>query len=470
MHLQSLRRVQQCRRSRHPKHCDHSSATILSLANNLFLDSRQCTHCHLQSSRGAYGLKIISDFANAFGDSLLTGPKVELCVGERPNLDHIFLISAQLLSYFSKALRGPLQGMKHGGKVVIPETNKKAASSVFRWMLAGGLDKGFLNAPSSNEDPVAMLVERLNLVIRLGIDGPVESKLFLTLRTTISRGQFKLQHVDLMYKTLNLAGVEAMGNRVAKTVVQAVLDGEKCGIPGGATHQKFKEDITTAVHSKAALIHWMQTGRDIPLTTFQIGFLYIFAPEKSTIKKTIANDLLGLIDAGLVSNHDQYKAHARKYPDFNHEMTEAMIAKDRQEAYWKRANGGILVKHFSTASNPKTALTIKHQQAAHTPKPKDSNIKEKNIARPKGQKNVTFALTKPQLKQGKRIPPHSRVPIKNRKATKADDSAPVATGTTLNKAQALALAKNIEALLPAKKLDSTTILRLTENGAMERER
>ena len=337
-------------------------------------------------------------------------------------------------------------------------------------MLAGGLDKGFLNAPSSNDDPVAMLVERLNLVIRLGIDGSVESKLFSELRTTISRGQFKLQHVDLMYKTTDLACVETMGNRVAKTVVQAVLDGEKCGIPGGATYQKFKEDITGAVHAKASLIHWMQTGRGVPLTTFQIGFLYIFAPEKSTIKKTIANDLLGLIDAGLVSNHDQYKAHARKYPDFNHEMTEAIISKDRRDAYWKSVNRGVSVRQLNQTSNAQTALTTKQQHAAHIPKPEASGIEVKNIAHPKGQKNVTFALTTPEPTQRKRNPPHRRVPIKNGKATKPNNSTPVVTETALNKAQALALARNKLALLPAKKLDSTAVLRLTADGAMERER
>ena len=248
--------------------------------------------------------------------------------------------------------------------------DKKAVSWLLRWMLNGGRETTYVDTPTS-EDRTVRLVKRLQVVTLLGVQGWLEHSLKTELDTMIVKGGVTIKHLAWIYTTSAPTTVQALGKHLAFTIVNAILDGTMTTcIANASCNPTFVAEVAAALQTRKGRLYEMQNINWIPLTLFQIQFIYIFTAKDSDIRKMVAGHLLKLMDHGYVSNVDSYKQLAWKIDDFEMDISEAIEEKEKWHAEQKKAKaGGQSVRGPNKRSgNKKTAGHLPQKTTDTSPK------------------------------------------------------------------------------------------------------
>ena len=272
---------------------------------------------------------------------LRRGPSINVFVGKRPNLDLVFPISKSLLAYFSPVLRPSVQSA--GGKdiVVLHDADKKAVSWLLRWMLNSGREKTYVDKPTT-DDPTQRLLNRLRVVTMLGVQGWLEHSLTAELEATILKGGVTIGQLAWIYTTDASSGVRALGKHLAFTVVNAILDGTmRSCVDGASKNPIFFAEVAAALRTRKSRLYEIQNVNWVPLTPFQIHFIYFFTARDTDIRKMITGHLLKLMDHGYVPDLDSYKQLAWKIDDFETDMSKAIEEKEKWLAEQRKARASV---------------------------------------------------------------------------------------------------------------------------------
>ena len=382
-------------------------------------------------------------------------------VGIRPNLDLVFSVSAVLLCYFSPTIRQQL--LAEGDKVVVLEySDKKATSWALKWMIAGGAATKTVVTIVSDLPSMDDLLRRLQVIFHLKI-GRLQVQMIGDLQKLLAVTPFQTESVRWLYNHTNDNISLSLRQILAAGLVKAILDGHTIHSSWKLTAAELPalhSDLLKVVASKAThdQIHHLQLYK--PLTTYQLGFLYAFSDVGSSLRKTVAKDLLNLIDAGKVPNIEAYHNYAWQNGTFETDMVAAMDAK--QSRLEQKAKAKVEAKSNCTVPMRKgygAARKELHRSNGNSQKYKvivKADETDITITHGKGNGNVAGG------KHG------------------------AAKATTANRYQTLARATNskppltcqlkVEAMLsaaisrPAPRVQSYTVLRLTMDGQVEREK
>ena len=257
--------------------------------------------------------------------------------------------------------------------------DKKAVSGLLRWMLTGGSEKTYVDT-ATLDDPVVRLLNRLELVTLLGVQGWLEETLTSKLEDTILKGAVTIKHLAWIYTTSAPSKVRALGKHLAFTVVKHILDGTMTKvIAGAASNPTFVAEVTAALRTRKGRLYEMQNIKRVPLTPFQIQFIYIFTAKDSNIRKMVAGHLLKLMDHGHVADVDSYKQLAWKIDDFENDMAKAIEEKEKWLVERSKANASGPPKRRPNkrSSNHKTAASL--PQKTTDALPKHSGVKSAAI-------------------------------------------------------------------------------------------
>ena len=222
-------------------------------------------------------------------------------------------------------------------------------------MCAGGGERKYLNAPLTSDDPVVTLIRRINLVIHLEIGGRLESRLLSELHVLIFKGLVDYNHIKHIYDSPAPSTDRSLGKIVARDIVREILNGEKYVIRGAPAHKQFKKDVSDALAARSGQIHYMQSLNGVPLTILQLKTVYAFAADNSKLTKTVAHDLLSLLNRRLVSVPELYKDYRAMNEAFNQDMSAAEEVKARRKA--RRDNARNNIAGANSLFKSKTSLT-----------------------------------------------------------------------------------------------------------------
>ena len=264
------------------------------------------------------------------------GPKISAFVGKHPNREYIFEVPKAILLYFSPTLRPLLQNSDPKAYLLLEQSDKKAASWLLRWMLNGGVEKTYDNAPPLTESPTEWVVHRLALVTGFGVQGLLHERMVKEVHKLMVHGVITAKHLQWIYKPHVPLPVKQLGQDIAFFVVESVLNGNiTSGIEGARQNPILKSDIASALQSKRGRIYHMQRKAKQPLTVFQVQFVYLFTPKGSELRKMVPRDLLRLIDSQAVVNVP-YQEYAQKNEDFRADMANAIDEANARRAEYHR--------------------------------------------------------------------------------------------------------------------------------------
>ncbi|MCJ1474937.1 hypothetical protein MMC13_003597 [Lambiella insularis] len=274
---------------------------------------------------------------------LLKGTKLNVFVGSRPNLDLVFAFSKALLAYFAPALRQDLRNRFGNNVVILHDTDKKVASSVFRWMIAGGKDISYLGM-AADTNPNDSLLKRFRIITEFGIGCPaadvqatsarmckskicIHCKLYGSVKALVFNGQISMAMLEWMFNSSTSKHVQSTALDLAQSVVNAKLKGAMINIiPDAKHHLLFKAKVNAALVSKKGWIYKKQHIERAPLTQHQVRFVYDFTEKDSAIRAMVVRDLLYLMDHGYAPKAMAYHIYGLEEKDF-HEDMESAIAK-----------------------------------------------------------------------------------------------------------------------------------------------
>ncbi|MCJ1398196.1 hypothetical protein MMC11_001393 [Xylographa trunciseda] len=264
---------------------------------------------------------------------LLKGPPINVFVGEKPCLDLVFPISKDLLAYFSPALRTALQSHFGNKYVVLQKADKKAVSWVLRWMLSGGIDKSYVNAPVVG-DVVDCLSKRLKVVVELGIQGSLQHSMYEALKKAVIKGAVNTNQLSWIFASESPPYAKALGKNLSVAIVDAILDGEMTTIiPSVKSNPIFTAEIEAALVIRKGRLYAKQHHEWEPLSLFQLDFVYAFTKSGHEIRKMVVHDLIRLHYWQCIPNEQIYITYAAKNTDFNDDWDRA-----EQDKFEYRAN------------------------------------------------------------------------------------------------------------------------------------
>jgi hypothetical protein len=286
------------------------------------------------------------------------GPKISAFVGTGEEREYIFEVPKAIVAYFSPTLRPLIHKSTPKSYLLLEKADKKALSWLLRWMLNGGVEKSYDDAPPEMDSPVDWAVHRLAVVTGFGVQGRLHKRLCQEVEKFTLQGRIKAEELRWIYKNFVPLQVQQLGKDFAHFVVDSVLDGTMTtGIEGARQLDLLKAAIVEALERKKGKLHVMQRVNRQPVTLFQLNFIYAFTLEGSELRKAVTKNLLWLIDTQGVAN-GPYQAHAHHNGEFRADMTNAIDdAKARKAEYFRgqREAGNLLQqgRRVSTAIAPK---------------------------------------------------------------------------------------------------------------------
>ncbi|MCJ1377901.1 hypothetical protein MMC17_000997 [Xylographa soralifera] len=288
---------------------------------------------------------------------LLKGPTINIFVGQKPYLDLVFPISVALLLYFSPAFRTALHSHFGNKYVVLHSADKKAVSWVLRWMLSGGLDKSYVNAPSVG-DPVDCLSKRLQVVVELGIQGVLQHNMYEELKKAVLKGAVSTNQLSWIFAIESPSSTKALGRTLSFVVVDAVLSGEITTIiPSVRSNHIFAAELAAALTARKGRLYAKQHHDWEPLSLFQLDFIYAFTKSGHEIRSMVVHDLIRLHYWQCIPNEKIYITYAEKNTEFNNDWECAV-----QERFENRANNKLKSKVVSATEEQLGAASKKHEK------------------------------------------------------------------------------------------------------------
>ncbi|MCJ1244099.1 formin y 2 domain containing 1 [Trapelia coarctata] len=293
---------------------------------------------------------------------LQKGPKMCAYVGTGPDREYIFDVPKTILSYFSPTLRPLIHNSTPKSVLLLEKADKKATTWLLRWMLNGGVEKSYDNAPPAMNSAIDWAVHRLAVVTGFGVQGVLHDRLVKEVQKHILQGAIKAPDLTWIYRAHVPLPVKQLGKDIAFFIVNSVLGGGMTSPIESATHNAIlKADVMEVLEKKRGKIYHMQRVARQPLTVFQVGFIYFFTSKESELRKMVTRDLLWLIDTCVISN-DPYKAFAHTNTEFDADMSNASDeAKARRAEYYRgqreAGNAPQQGRRVTNATNPKTGLT-----------------------------------------------------------------------------------------------------------------
>ena len=287
------------------------------------------------------------------------GQKMAAYVGTGSDREYIFEVPKAILAYFSPTLRPLIHTSTPKSFLLLEKADKKATSWLLRWMLNGGVEKSYDNAPPPMESAIDWDVHRLAVVTRFGIQGLLHDRLVKEVQNHILQGAIKAKDLQWIYKAHVPLPVKQLGNDIASFIVNSVLNGAITSPIQSATQNDIlKGDIMEALALKRGKVHHIQRVARQPLTVFQVAFIYVFTSKESPLRKMVTRDLLWLIDLHAVSN-DPYHAFARTNAEFDADMSDAVDEAKARKAEYNRgqrtsSNVPQPGKRVNTSTSPKT--------------------------------------------------------------------------------------------------------------------
>ena len=302
--------------------------------------------------------------------SLLKGPTINVFVGQKPYLDLVFPISVALLSYFSPALRTALQSHSGNKYVALHSVDKKAVSWVLRWMLSGGLDKTYVNAPLI-ENPVDCLSKRLQVVVELGIQGGLQHNMYEELKMAVVKGAVSTNQLSWIFDIESPPYTKAVGKTLSFVVVDAVINSEMTTIiPSVRSNQIFAAQIAAALAVRKGRLYAKQHHDWEPLSRFQLDFIYAFTQSGHEIRSMVVHDLIRLHYWQCVPNEKIYITYAEKNTEFNNDWERV-----EQERFEHRATNK-LKSRAASATEYQVGAPSKKQEKKPQRKPQPLSKKD----------------------------------------------------------------------------------------------
>ncbi|MCJ1436794.1 hypothetical protein MMC27_006176 [Xylographa pallens] len=294
---------------------------------------------------------------------LLKGPTINVFIGQKPYLDLVFPISVALLSYFSPALRTALQSHVINKYVALHSADKKAVSWALRWMLSGGLDKSYVNAPLVG-DPVDCLSKRLQVVVELGIQGALQHNMYEELTKAVLKGVVSTKQLSWIFAIESSPYTRALGRNLSFVIVDAVMSGEMTTIiPSVRSNHIFAAEISAALTVRKGRLYAKQHHDWEPLSLFQLDFIYAFTKTGHEIRSMVVHDLIRLHYWQCVLNEQIYITYAEKNTEFNDDWERA-----ERERFEHRANNKLKPR----------AVNATEQQVEAAPKKKETRQQHAN--------------------------------------------------------------------------------------------
>lgn len=222
-------------------------------------------------------------------------------------------------------------------------------------MLNGGVEKSYDDAPPEMDSSVDWAVHRLAVVTGFGVQGRLHKRLCQEVEKFTLQGRIKAEDLRWIYLNLVPLPVQRLGKDFGHFVVDSVLDGTMTtGIEGARQCDLLKAAIVEALERKKGKLHLIQRVLRQPVTLFQLNFVYAFTLEGSELRKALTKNLLWLIDTQGVAN-GPYQAHAHHHAEFRADMTSAIDdAKARKAEYYRgQREAGNFPLQVSTAVAPK---------------------------------------------------------------------------------------------------------------------
>ncbi|MCJ1284217.1 hypothetical protein MMC26_003548 [Xylographa opegraphella] len=433
---------------------------------------------------------------------LLKGPTINVFVGQKPYLDLVFSISVALLSYFSPALRTALQS--HSGKkyVVFHSADKKAVSWVLRWMLSGGLDKSYANAPLVGS-PVDCLSKRLQIVVELGIQGSLQHSMYEDLKKAALKGAVSTNQLGWIFAVDNTPNTKVLGKNLSFVIVDAVLNSEMTTvIPSVRSNHVFAKEFAAALTARKGRLYAKQHHDWEPLSLFQLDFVYAFTKSGHEIRSMVVHDLIRLHYWQCVPDEEIYITYAKKNTEFNDDWNRA-----EQERLEYRANNKLKSRAAGTTeqqpgvdSKKQEKRSLRKQQPAnneyHTYTAITSTIPSGLLAKPNTHDHTTPQTDKSPPKPATTRRRHRQRAKINDLSSKSGSTDPKTVNTAVQKRPELKaqerVAKDRKVVKanssakrhaktqktigdqavppPGKRIESDAVLRLTVDGEVERER
>ena len=407
-----------------------------------------------------------------------------------------------LLSYFSPAIRTALQSHCGNKYVALHCADKKAVSWVLRWMLSGGLDKTYVNAPLIG-DPIDCLSKRLQVVVELGIQGGLQHSLYEELKEAVLKGAVDINHLSWIFGMERPPYTKPLGKAISYAVVDAVLSGEMTTIiPSVRSNHVFATEIAAALAVRKGRLYAKQHYDLEPLSVFQLDFIYAFTKKEHEIRSMVVHDLIRLHYWQYVSNENIYIIYAERNTEFNDDWERAeqerfefrvnnklksrMVTSTEQQVgaaprkQDKRSQRRLKVtnkKHYanSPATQTSTSVPLDNDNThSHTTPQADNSTSTPATVRPRPRQR--FKINGPPSKSGTKVP-HT-VNTNKQKGSEIKAQKSIATYKKHVKATTSAPedGKPKEPISPpaipppGKRIESDAVLRLTSNGELERER
>ena len=275
--------------------------------------------------------------------------KINVFVNDRGVRELLFAVPKAILAYFSAAIYSSLQETQ---LVVLDGCNKKAVSWVMNWMCGGGKmppitgQESKSNSGKTSKEPLSIetILQYIQVVSQLQVPGPLLDSLFSELETALLRSNtLSSDSVDWFYApkfgnvTPRVRQVFVFG--VIGTVMRGkVILPSICDPSHAIASAEFRNDLVRAVATPDFIGEVRRIQKRHPLTIDQLRFIYKFTSveKSSNFRKSVARDLLALIDDGRVENIKAYHAYAWENNDFEADMATVIDAKEGRLAFLER--------------------------------------------------------------------------------------------------------------------------------------
>lgn len=337
------------------------------------------------------------------------GATVNVFVGTRPDLDHVFAVPKGLLCHYSPVLRHKLV-MGQEKVVILERSDKRSVNWVLRWMLAGGVDK--TGAPSEilDDDAATMdlLLRRLQVVDHLRL-GQLCVDISIDLRNQFAKAAVNAEDIRWVHSQGLCLTSNGLRATLAEGILDSVLDYELVySLDLVKSAPTFYHDMVLKVDSLETVKRVGALQRNTPLSTDQIRFLYELCAVNGHLRKTIAHGLLRLIDDGKVPDEQVYHNYAWENDEFEGDMVAAMKTKQRATDHAQYLERKAKREAEATAGQAAQAQGAKLAQGSGQRPPLASGAAKASSAR--GSKELKASgSTKVESITGKPTQPAQRV-------------------------------------------------------------
>jgi hypothetical protein len=255
------------------------------------------------------------------------GRRINVYVGERPNLDQVFFaFPLHLLEYFAPALRNGIRNMSKDCKpavVVLPELKRSAVAWYLHFAMAGGKLK---QAWSFDLDSVDVFVARLRVLLTLGSTGVLIDQATKRLYDFVIKGVIQWHLISWLFQEASSGSIGHTMRELASKIHFAVISGAMVRpLAGARSNHLFSQTMTNLVQDSITvhIVGKKQHAEKIPLTSFQVEYLYSFSVKGSRIRECAVRGIARLMDEGYITNGKVYNQYSDISKAFKADLTAA---------------------------------------------------------------------------------------------------------------------------------------------------